>query len=179
MDPRPSSFSEEPGDQLLIAKTETVGLARVQGRGSYKISPSLKEVAGKLLEEGRLQFVVDVSACEGMDSTFMGTLAGISQRYQKAGGQPVAMTGVSSKLEQLMKTLGLDRIVRIQESSWKSTDGVKEEALPADTQDSGSLEAAEHILEAHETLVQIAPENLSRFEDCLTYLREDVRKRQA
>jgi hypothetical protein len=31
-------------------------------------------------------------------------------------------------------------------------------------------------LEAHENLVQVSPENLPRFKDVLTFLREDIKK---
>jgi anti-anti-sigma factor len=157
--------------------SDTLGLARVHGRGSYKVSPTLKKFATRMLDEGRLKLVVDVERCEGMDSTFMGTLAGISQRLTKAGGEPVYMTSVSPKLHQLMKTLGLDRLVRIQPESWKAGEATETLSEP-ESPELGSLESAEHILEAHETLVEISPENLSKFEDCLLYLRQDVQNRK-
>jgi len=177
MDLRQSDLNEEPSDKLFIAMSDSVGLARVQGRGSFKISKTLKQFAAQMLDDGRKTLVMDLKYCEGMDSTFMGTLAGISQRYQKAGGDPVMMTSVSPKLHQLMKTLGLDRLVKIQASSWKTQEQVTSLPEGEPSQDS-ELEAAEHILEAHETLCKISPENLSKFEDCLNYLRQDVENRK-
>lgn len=178
MDLRQSELTEEPSDKLFIAMSDSVGLAQVQGRGSFKISKTLKQFAARMLDDGRKKLVMDLKYCEGMDSTFMGTIAGISQRYQKAGGEPVIMTSVSPKLNQLMKTLGLDRLVRIQDTSWKPTERIT--SLPeAAHQEESPLEAAEHILEAHETLCQISPDNLSKFEDCLEYLRQDVQSRKS
>lgn len=178
MDLRQSESTEEPTDTLFVAMSDSVGLARVIGRGSFKISKPLKEFAARMLQQGRKQLVMDMEKCEGMDSTFMGTLAGISQRCQKAGGPPVTMTGVSAKLNQLMKTLGLDRIVRIQDASWVPDDSVSP-MTDAPTRETSELESAEHILEAHETLCKISPENLSKFEDCLHYLRQDVENRKS
>lgn len=159
--------------------SDRVGLARVQGRGSYKISPALKEFARQMREQGRKQFVVDLLECDGMDSTFMGTLAGICQRYTQAGGEPVAMTSVSPKLRQLMKTLGLDRLVQIQDTSWQQEESLTSLTGTASAPSASSLESAEHILEAHETLVKLSPENLSKFEDCIQYLRKDVQHRKS
>jgi anti-anti-sigma factor len=173
--------SPEPSqDQLFVATTDQVGLARIHGRGSFQVSPSLKQFAQRMLDDGKQQIVVDLKHCEGMDSTFMGTLAGISQRFQKSGRQPVVMTGVSAKLSQLMKTLGLDRVVSIQKASWEPSPDeapeVKEEAPAPPT---STLRSAEHILEAHETLVEISPANLSKFKDCLAFLREEVGSQEA
>lgn len=179
MDSRLSNQPDEPFDRLFVAMSDTTGLARVQGRGNYKISPILKEFAARMLDEGRLQLVVDLKDCEGMDSTFMGTLAGISQRCQKAGGDSVVMTSVSPKLEQLMKTLGLNRLVRVQKASWKEEGQQEEPLTELPAAEASPLESAEHILEAHETLVEISPDNFSRFEDCLHFLREDVRNRKS
>lgn len=165
-------------DHVYVAMTDTTGVARIQGRGSFKVSPTLKQFAQRMLDEGRTQLVVDLKHCEGMDSTFMGTLAGLSQRFQKAGGQPVTMTGVSPKLAQLMKTLGLDRLVQLQASSYKAGPDESQQ-IAAEAPVSSALESAEHILEAHETLVEISPDNLSKFEDCLAFLREDVRNQRS
>jgi anti-anti-sigma factor len=177
MDSRQSDAQEDARDRLFVAMSDSVGLARVEGRGSYKISRTLKQFATRMLEEGRNQLVMDLQGCEGMDSTFMGTLAGISQRYQHAGGEPVMMTGTSPKLYQLMKTLGLDRVVRIQSASWKPRESVSPLSdTPSD--EVSDLESAEHILEAHETLCEISPDNLSKFEDCLHFLRQDVENRK-
>lgn len=179
MDLRQSSpIQDDDRDHVYVAVTDNTGVARIMGRGSFKVSPTLKQFAQRILDEGRTRLVVDLKHCEGMDSTFMGTLAGLSQRFRKAGGEPVVMTGVSPKLAQLMKTLGLDQIVQLQKASYKA--GPEEsQAIEEPAPESSSLESAEHILEAHETLVAIAPENLTKFEDCLAFLREDVRNQRS
>lgn len=179
MDLRQSAPAQDDDrDQVFVAVTDNTGVARIMGRGSFKVSPTLKQFAQRMLDEGRTRLVVDLKHCEGMDSTFMGTLAGLSQRFRKAGGEPVIMTGVSPRLAQLMKTLGLDRLVQIQASSYK-TGPDESQAIEMPAPETSSLESAEHILEAHETLVEIAPENLSKFEDCLAFLREDVRNQRS
>ena len=178
MDPNLSSPAEEPNDKLYVAMSDDLGLARVHGRGSYKISPILKEFAERMLDSGRLQFVVNLKSCEGMDSTFMGTIAGISQRLTKAGGEKVIMTHVSEKLQNLMKTLGLTHLVQLQEHALEDDPDDLTQLRENQAPEASSLESAEHILEAHETLVEISPDNLSKFKDCLQFLREDVQNRK-
>ena len=40
-------------------------------------------------------------------------------------------------------------------------------------------DVAETILEAHENLVELSPENLPKFKDVLTFIREDLKKKEA
>jgi anti-sigma B factor antagonist len=47
-------------------------------------------------------------------------------------------------------------------------------ALPIDGADKSTTTRT--MIDAHETLVAIAPENLPKFKDVLTYLREDLRQ---
>ena len=70
-------------DRILVTVDDAYALARVLGRGSYKVSRSLKEFASRVMDSGNAVFLVDLQHCVGMDSTFMGVLAGLSQRQQK------------------------------------------------------------------------------------------------
>ena len=51
---------------------------RVDGRGSFQNSSGLKDFAAEMKQRGIRQFVIDLKSCELMDSTFLGTLAGLA-----------------------------------------------------------------------------------------------------
>lgn len=162
-------------DRILVSVDEAYALARVLGRGSYKVSRSLKEFASRVMDAGNTVFLVDLQHCVGMDSTFMGVLAGLSQRQQKESGRKVILTGVSDKLVNLMKTLGLSQLVEIQ--------GDAPETQPQELNElerikETPLESANTMLEAHEKLVEIDEENRLRFQDVLEYLREDIQRQK-
>ena len=46
---------------------------KVEGKGSFLNSDSLKEFAREMVDQGYRGFVVDLADCATMDSTFMGT----------------------------------------------------------------------------------------------------------
>ncbi|MBR2144534.1 MAG: STAS domain-containing protein, partial [Akkermansia sp.] len=59
---------------------------RCNSRGSFVNSPSLKSIAEKYISRGGKVIVVDLEICPGVDSTFMGTLAGLARKLMGTGG---------------------------------------------------------------------------------------------
>ncbi|MGA0369187.1 MAG: STAS domain-containing protein [Kiritimatiellia bacterium] len=169
-----SQDASPPDDRILVSVDRAYALARVFGRGSFKVSRSLKDFAAKVMDAGNPVLVLDLQNCVGMDSTFMGVLAGISQRQQKENGRKVMLCGVSDKLVNLMRTLGLTQLVEIQEEVPET-----ETSEFAELQRNGEtpLDSAHTMLEAHEKLVEIEEENRIRFQDVLEYLREDIQRK--
>ena len=70
---------------ILVGVTDRAVHVRVEGKGSFQNSPGLKEFSKQMLERGFRNFVVDLNTCSVMDSTFMGTLAGIALRLREFG----------------------------------------------------------------------------------------------
>ena len=120
-----------------------------------------------------------MSSCSGMDSTFMGVVAGIACNIKSKPAFSFKLINVSEKNKKLLVTLGVDRVV-----DYSSSTSEEEQALlnqlsgssqALETDPSGTLETAKTTLEAHETLVEINPDNLSKFKSVLEYLTDDVR----
>ena len=59
---------------------------RCTNRGSFVNSPALKTISEKYLARGGKLIVVDMEICPGVDSTFMGTLAGLARQMTAQGG---------------------------------------------------------------------------------------------
>ena len=57
---------------------------RVEGKGSFLNSGNLKEFAQEMVTRGYREFVIDLQNCAMMDSTFMGTMAGVALRLKRA-----------------------------------------------------------------------------------------------
>lgn len=169
-------------DRIEVASAGDQALVRVLGRGSFKVSAPLKQFAYAMIDQGARRLVLDMKDCAGMDSTFMGMLAGLSFHLAKYDdGKGLVLVGLSPRTQGLLATLGLDRAVTTypagsapaeMEALFENPAGLA--ALPDD--DSGRKQTAEMMLEAHENLVELTAENLPRFKDVLTFLREDVEK---
>jgi len=172
------------GDQLLVAIHDGVAYVRLRNRGSFKVSKAMKQFGLSAVDQNLDRIVVDLSDCVGMDSTFMGVLAGLAFRLKKKNNGRLYMINLSSRTRGLLSTLGLDQLVETcmagatpPEFDNVFSQGRDMNALAAD--ESSRRETAEMMLEAHENLVEVSPENLPRFKDVLTFLREDIKKADA
>ena len=171
---------QKPDDRVWVAVHQHWALVRVEGRGSFKVSTSLKEFGQAALQSGTTMAVLDMGSCVGMDSTFMGVLAGLAFRFrQKKGGQ-VILVNVSARNRGLLATLGLDQTVQAYMTGaaprpYKDLLAGQPElaTLPGEADHHTT---AETMLEAHENLVSLSPENYPKFKDVLTFLREDLNR---
>jgi anti-sigma B factor antagonist len=160
---------------ILVGVTGRVVHVKVQGKGSFQTSPAFKEFAKEMFDRGFREFSVDLADCAVMDSTFMGTLAGVALRLREVGGALVVKNANRRNFD-LLRNLGLHNVfdVRTNAEEANSTDDPLHSALEIE----GSLNRSEHaacIIEAHEALVDADPENLARFKDVLDYLKQDLR----
>ncbi|MDF7823677.1 STAS domain-containing protein [Pontiellaceae bacterium B12227] len=165
-------------DNLTAAYIDHMAVIRVEGRGSFKISPSMKQFIHQVIaKKSAERIVIDMSDCTGMDSTFMGVIAGLACLIKSKPDFRFKLINLSEKNKKLLVTLGVDRVVNYSLASDKSNEldncDVCGEALPADL--SNKLEAAKTTLEAHETLVDINPDNYNKFKSVLEFLEDDVR----
>ncbi len=171
---------DKSGEQLHVAIQDGVAYVRLRDRGSFKISKAMKQFGVSVIERNIGTIVVDMSECVSMDSTFMGVIAGLAFRIKKKQGR-MYMVNLSPRTRGLLSTLGLDQLVETCMAG--ATPPEVERIFASDREmqalapDQGSQrETAEMMLEAHENLVRASPENLPRFKDVLTFLREDITK---
>lgn len=177
-------MSEPDGvaDRLLVMRQSNHAIIRLVGRGSFKNSGVLKDFALHALDAGDSSILIDLGACAGMDSTFMGVIAGLAMRLKKAPGGQVTLANVSDRLAGLLSTLGLDLIVRVipvgqrdpELSGLLNHDEGLKAISPAATP---GEQTAALMLEAHEDLVKASPANLPKFKNVLDFLREDVARK--
>lgn len=148
---------------------------RVAGRGSFLNSGGFKEFARAMVNKGYREFVIDLQDCVMMDSTFMGTMAGVALRLKELGQGELHVVHCGPRSYDLLSGLGLDQIFDIQKNGNAAPqcrllgkDG------PTNGTEAQKREQAGTMLAAHEALCEAAPENLTRFKDVLEYLKQDL-----
>jgi anti-sigma B factor antagonist len=151
---------------------------RVEGKGNFQNSAPLKEFAKEMLARGNREFIVDLAACPLMDSTFMGTLAGVALKLKNSGGQgSIHIINLNERNQGLLCNLGLDQLLCVECSEFSPPDTLVVDAFltakPAD-----KLADAQTMLEAHEAVVTANPENEAKFKDVLEFLKNDIAARQ-
>ncbi len=175
---------DRSADQLKVAIHDDVAYVRLLNRGSFKVSKAMKQFGLSAIERGLDTIVVDLSDCVGMDSTFMGVMAGLAFRMNKENQGRLYMVNLSPRTRGLLSTLGLDQLVDTHMAGstppqFEAVLAVGDKLQELNAEESSRRETAEMMLEAHEDLVDVTPENLPRFKDVLTFLREDIKKADA
>lgn len=158
---------------------------RCSGRGSFVNSPALKTLADKYLEKGGSNIVIDLEICPGIDSTFMGTLAGLARKTAAAGGC-IQIASPTQRTRSAMESLGLDMILDIdpEDAPWKQDADTRRYKLAEQHQmqettpinDLSEVERTRHVLEAHNTLRDLNSKNDETFGYVCETLEEDLKR---
>ena len=105
----------------------------------------------------------------------MGTLAGVALRLREIGQGNLHVTNLNDRNSDLLRNLGLDQLLTIDLCGIKAPDeSGKSRSLEGPSSDADRVAQAQTMLEAHEALVEAAPENLTKFKDVLDYLKQDL-----
>lgn len=160
-------------EPVFLVQTEADPVTVViRGRASYLNCGPLNDFFAKLMAAGRRQFVVDGGGCQGMDSTFLGILAGVAQDLRELRPPGVlALVRFCPRHLDLVRNLGIDRLLVL------AAEQPAHPGAPPQPLTGGTLpeeESARLILRAHERLIEADAANLEKFEDVITFLRQQV-----
>jgi len=158
---------------VLVCKN--FACVKIAGRANYVSSPDFKTLLNELTAKGYRRFVIDLSECVLMDSTFLGVLAGFGLKMQSAnsGEQGIELFNANARVADLLENLGAARL-------FKMTNGTLQAAGDVQTSVPGPgspthEQITRTCLEAHQTLSAMNPENAARFKDVTQFLAEDLK----
>jgi hypothetical protein len=125
-----------------------------------------------MVNRGFREFVVDLKNCPVMDSTFMGTLAGLALSLRGLGHGHLHVINLNERNRDLLRNLGLDQLFAME--LCPQVTGIEANQKPLQDAAADKTEQAQTMLEAHEALVQADSTNLAKFKDVLEYLKHDL-----
>jgi anti-anti-sigma regulatory factor len=174
----------ESSKGISVGCAENRVYVRIVGRGTFQNSQPLRIFALQQIEEGHREFVMDLKQCPGMDSTFLGVLAGIGLRLRQNGNPAtVQIINISPRNQELLQTLGLDRLFTMNSAVPLPLEEADYHQLPDTdlTQLTHTLdkeETTDLMIEAHDNLLRADKRNASKFRELTRFLREAVERRQ-
>jgi len=140
----------------------------VVGKASYLNCRSAGDFFAAVSEKGCGKIVVDCLGCTGMDSTFLGMIAGAAIRLRKTNGK-LTLLNLNERNSELIENLGLGKLVEIVDTSAPSE--------PEDAQTLPSSNATTSgILHAHESLIEADSANKAKFEDVIAFLKKETKE---
>lgn len=142
----------------------------VHGRASWAQSAAFHQACADAIEAGTT-LVLDLTLCENLDSTFLGTIHELAERADRAEVE-LRLQGVTPPVEALFAELGMKSVL----------DRMLPVMLPLPTQMS-DISAADvdsraqglRILSAHESLAALSERNRREFDPLLEMLRREIK----
>jgi anti-anti-sigma factor len=163
---------------MLVMVGEQLACIRIIGRANFTSSVDFKTLVDELRQKGCNCFVLDLSECVLMDSTFLGVLAGLGLKLTSGNGDPVRhgveLLNPSPRITELLDTLGVLHLFKIAQGNF--TPAAPTQTLEHAPANPSKAEVTRTCLEAHETLIALSPANAARFKDVTQFLAEGVKK---
>jgi len=163
-----------------VSVGEMSACVRIAGKANCLASPDFQALFEALWRKGYTFFILDLTDCVLMDSTFLGVLASFGLKTHTLQPDKIPRTlelyNPSERITELLENLGVLHLFTLASGA----------TLPenADTCDFVSTNADREkckrtSLEAHQLLIQINPANADKFKDVVAFLAEDLKKLKA
>lgn len=166
---------------LLVFVSDKLACIRILGRANFTSSLDFKTLVQELLRKDYKCFVLDLTDCVLMDSTFLGVLAGFGLKMnaghdEAANGHSIELMNPNPRIAELLENLGVLHLFAVI-----TQPGAQ---LPADCAEQAQAaaltptreEVVSNCLEAHKILMDIDPANVPKFKEVTQFLAEDLKK---
>jgi anti-sigma B factor antagonist len=164
--------------KMLVSVGEKCVCIKISGRANFTSSIDFKTLVNELMQKGCLYFVLDLSECTLMDSTFLGVLAGFGLKVNAP--QPdnqvrtIELYNPNARIADLLENLGVLHLFKVQQGDVCLPEPTTQHDHAASTPT--REEVTQNCLEAHRTLMGLHPDNVVRFKDVAAFLAEDLKK---
>ncbi len=161
--------------KLLVLVGRDFACLKISGRANFSSGPDFKALLTGLAQKGYHHFIIDLSECVLMDSTFLGVLAGFGMKMDRTGGadqRSIELYNPNARITELLENLGALNLFKVITGPLPRPDGVQtSEPEPGNP---SREEISRTCLEAHQTLMTVHPDNVARFKEVARFLAEDL-----
>src|SRR5690349_10777336 len=151
---------------------------KIEGRANFASSIDFRTLVNELLQKDCRYFVLDLSECTLMDSTFLGVLAGFGLKGSagKTGtaGATIELLKPNERIMELLESLGVLQLFKVVQAPIPGSETAEGRTLTAACP--SKEEVTRTCLEAHQILMSLNPENAAKFKEVSAFLAEDLKK---
>jgi anti-anti-sigma regulatory factor len=165
---------------MLVMVGDKFACVKIVGRANFNSSVDFRTLISQLREKGYSCFILELSECALMDSTFLGVLTGFGLKLNPAQEAnhdgAVELRNANARITDLLENLGVLHLFKMTQGDLNPVNG---EAQPAAPCNASKVEVTEACLEAHRTLMDVNPQNVAKFKDVTQFLAEDLKRMKA
>lgn len=162
----------ETNSQFLVNPDSEPVAIRIEGKANFKNCGGMKDFLNKMIQGGKRRFVMDFDACTGMDSTFLGVMAGAALQLRKT--QPrgsLVVSHLNERNNELVHNLGLNRLLTVDDGADVSR---TETSFLESKTVTDEIQAARSVLDAHRNLVEVDDDNAAKFKDVMSFCEKQI-----
>ena len=163
-----------PESHIDIALCGRSMYARITGLASMSNCMTFQDFSTVLLDAGYERIIVDLGGCTGVDSTFLGVLAGLATHIEDRKAPLVAIINAGQDNLETIDNVGLNNFVDIRSQPIKvpefETYRIDDDAVP-------DIDRVEFIKESHEKLISIDKRNQEKFGALIQAMAAELAKR--
>ncbi len=163
---------------LKVAVFNQIACIKISDRANFTSSLDLKKLVTELWEHGYQCFILDLTDCLAMDSTFLGVVSELGLKFYGDGDSNahlIELVNPNPRLAEDLDNLGIAHLFKISERSEPLCE--KFEPLTC-MQGVKPADITRTCLKAHQTLIDINPENERKFKDVTQYLTENLKRQE-
>lgn len=163
-----------PIGTVKVGRTADGYCVRVEGRGTMRESPGVMEFAAGTLGRGA-GVAVDLTACEYLDSTFLGCLLSLYKRGQGAAGTGGSANGfvIAAPADRRRRLLGPTRLDAVLRSA-DAPPPVVGEWVDLSAADLSPAELSRHVMDCHRRLAEVDGPNRDAFQRIADQMARDL-----
>lgn len=171
-------MSEGLDTEFVVCADADPVLVKIKGKANYLNCSPMNEFFDHILQGNAVSFVIDFENCKGMDSTFLGVLAGVATKTMRNSPQgEVLLVNLNDQNKQLIRGLGLHHLPTVRiENDLEVKEFKNGKSVDLNSGIPGKEASPEVILEAHERLMKLNQANERRFQDVVKFLRREAEK---
>jgi len=166
--------------KLLVFVSGRLACVKILGRANFTSSIDFKTLLNELIGKGFTCFVLDLSECLLMDSTFLGVMAGFGLKMKDQQncetGWSIELLNPNARVAELLENLGVLHLFEVVHRATPALPGNPAEVPttpgPAPTKE----EVQRNCLEAHRVLMEIDPANVPKFKEVAQFLADDLKR---
>jgi anti-sigma B factor antagonist len=170
-----------PSAKMLVFVGEKFACVKISGRANFTSSIDFRTLVNELRQKGFNYFVLDLGECTLMDSTFLGVLAGFGLKLSVTHGdkteRAIELRNANGRIVELLENLGVLHLFNSSNGPLAAPSSVEPSETPSSHPTREEITRA--CLEAHQTLMDINPENVPRFKEVAQFLAEDLKRLKA
>ena len=174
------ALASDTGQILFGQLGDEVVVVRIVGRGNHELSPTFKRLVDSLNRpDYSPRYVLDLAECVGLDSTFMGTMATLALHQMACRKDRMVLVNANAVTRRQMTTLGLNYLLEIQRDGEREPVAGRERLQQAQRPEGQSrFEKLVHVIQAHQTLVDVHSGNDVVFRQVLDNLHQSLEEEE-